>query len=91
MLKRSLPLLCMKLCDTKITLVMTSLARGRCMPKYTIIIAKMPALLCPLPLVQPLWMQERVEDVSRALCGVTGDLDTLKINFQAQGLVEKIV
>ena len=84
-LKGSLFLLWMKLWGTKITVVMTSLAKGRRMPKYIIIMAKMPALLYPLSLVQ-----ERVEDVIRALCGVTGDSDTLKINFQAHGLVEKM-
>ena len=83
-LKRYLLLLWMKLWDTKITVGMNSLAKGLCMPKYTIIMAKMPALLYPLPLVQ-----ERVEDVIRALCGVTGDSDTLKIHIQAQGLVDQ--
>ena len=90
-LKRYLLLLWMKLWDTKITVGMTSLAKGLCMPKYTNIMAKIPALLCPLPLVQPLWVQERVVDVITAVYGVTGDSDTLKIHIQAQGLVEKIV
>ena len=71
-LKGSLFLLWMKLWGTKITVVVASLAKGRRMPKYIIIMAKMPGLLYPLPLVQ-----ERVEDVIRALCGVTGDSDTL--------------
>ena len=56
---------------------MTSLAKGRRIPKYIIIMVKMPALLCPLLLVQPLWVQERVEEVSMAVYGVTGESDTL--------------